>query len=95
MFEGVADVRWMDNGTCASLEDASVMFPTGTVSTEALRACLTCPVFSRCRAYTDEIEAGMPRDDLAGFVAGETVAQRIARRREAARTTELAEAVPA
>ena len=38
MFEGVADVRWMDAGNCLRLEDPSVMFPQGTVAPEALRA---------------------------------------------------------
>lgn len=81
MFEGVADQRWMDSANCARLPDPSVMFPTGNVDPVALRACATCPVRAACRAYADEHEGIKTRNTISGFIAGETVQQRIARRK--------------
>ena len=92
MFEGVADVAWQDHAACARLEDPSVMFPAGAVDPAALHACATCPVKRQCREWIDQLEHGLEtRDLMAGFVAGETVAQRIARRKRA-RARELAHA---
>lgn len=85
MFEGVAadETNWQSLGACVRLEDASVMFPTGNVDPAALRACASCPVFARCRAWADEIEGDAGRDSISGFLAGETVLQRVARRQRA------------
>lgn len=80
MFEGVADVAWMSLGNCSRLDDASIMFPRGRPSRRAIATCATCPVLRRCRRHHDEIEGKNDQSDLAGFVAGEGPADRIARR---------------
>lgn len=81
MFEGVADVRWQDQGACLRLEDASVMFPSGTVDSVAVRTCAICPVRSQCRQWFDQVEDVQPRHMLTGYVGGETVVQRVERRK--------------
>ncbi len=79
------DNDWMDDAACRGAP-LNVFFPgVGT----NLRAwgiartlCARCPVLDECRDWNDEMEHGVISErQMAGFYAGETPDERVARRR--------------
>ena len=52
--------------------------------------CSGCPVLDDCRNYIDWLEDGLPQGLCHGFWAGETVKERIRRRKKINRTGQSA-----
>ena len=50
----------------------------------AKRVCAECPVIEKCRALNDAIEIGISRNAYIGLWAGETIPERMERRRREA-----------
>lgn len=79
-------MSWRRSALCATLETAEVerLFfsddPAGIVQGKAM--CARCLVWSECREEHDRVEPDA-RSAIAGIVAGEWPAERIARRRAA------------
>ena len=79
-------MKWRRSALCATLEPAEAerLFfsddPAGIVQGKAM--CARCLVWSECREEHDRVEP-RGRGYLAGIVAGEWPAERVARRRAA------------
>jgi hypothetical protein len=77
---------WMDDAACtgAPLE---VFFPVTSQYAwgRARTFCARCPVLEQCRTWNDGVEKGVISErQMAGFYAGETPDERVARRSSAA-----------
>ena len=70
--------EWRFDAACRDV-DASVFFPERGEYGRARAICSRCPVIDDCRAWNDRAEAGSGR--LFGVYAGESPAERVARRR--------------
>lgn len=78
-------MSWRKAAQCRDLtpfESEDLFFGSGGVSLEAQRLCVECPVREACLDQADLEERGLPRDFLTGFRGGETVSQRLKRRRK-------------
>ena len=75
---------WMDDANCAGAP-IEAFFPGGDSRYPWGRAramCAKCPVLEECRSWNDEMEKGVISErQMAGFYAGETPDERVARRR--------------
>lgn len=76
------DPGWRNHAACRA-KDPETFFPrAGENANRISEFCRTrCPVIDECRAEFDRIEGSHCRQHLHGVVGGETVEQRIARRR--------------
>lgn len=75
-----ARLAWMDDAAC--LDHSEFFFRTN--SRDELRAralCAECSVIEQCRDWADEIEGREDARELLGVYAGESPAERAARRR--------------
>ena len=73
---------WMGEALCAQ-SDPDAWYPAkGGTYGPARVICLDCPVIDACRDHVDSFETNRP-DDMFGMWAGESPAQRYARRRAA------------
>jgi hypothetical protein len=75
---------WMEEAACTDPAMAGWWDVEGQVlsvhNQRAIGACRSCPVFEQCRAFADELETRSTTRDIAAIFAGETPAQRVARR---------------
>ena len=79
---------WEALASCAALpldEVERMFFTPGPAMAQAQALCAACPVLRECRDAADHQEVGFlgDRSHMSGFRAGETVTQRIKRRRAA------------
>ena len=81
---GVAPVEdrlgWMGDASCAKPGVSSIwdcMDEDGQIW-----VCSYCPVVDECRAYSDRLEGYRGPLELVGVFAGESVGDRVSRRRE-------------
>ncbi len=70
--------KWMDAAACIGL---SAIFDDEQYAATAKAVCAICPVIDRCRDWGDHVERGVGRQHLATVIGGETVDERVARRR--------------
>ena len=81
---GVAPVEdrlgWMTDAACAKQGVSSIWDYMG--KTRRVRVCSQCPVVDECRAYSDRLEGYRGPLELVGVFAGESVGERVSRRRE-------------
>ena len=76
------DVPPFSNGSCAQA-DPELFFPRkGDSVAPARRICASCPVLSECFAWNERTETGDSAYSVQGFIAGETAAERIRRRKQ-------------
>jgi len=73
---------WWEDAACAGMDTDIFFPPKGSTAPEAKATCGRCSVVAECRSATDRIERwGINPSDLHGVFGGETVAERVKRRR--------------
>lgn len=81
---GVAPVEdrlgWMGDASCAK-QGVSSIWDYMEEATQ-IGVCSHCPVVDECRAYSDRLEGYRGPLVLVGVFAGESVGERVSRRRE-------------
>lgn len=70
---------WMTDAECARPSIREIWDYMG--ENGQIRVCSRCPVVDECRAYSDRLESYRRSQDLTGVFAGETVQDRLSRRR--------------
>jgi WhiB family transcriptional regulator, redox-sensing transcriptional regulator len=80
----VPSMDWAADAACKGM-DVNLFFPRkGGTARKAKALCAACPVIEQCRAAFDVMEHGMT-SSIYGVVGGETVIERVMRRRAAAK----------
>lgn len=73
---------WMGSALCAQSDPDAWHPAKGGTYGPARAICLECPAIDACRDHVDSFETNRP-DDMFGMWAGESPAERYARRRAA------------
>jgi hypothetical protein len=82
------DKNWYDRARCrffgnpALFHDMSLEGDPAGALAELRALCRSCPVRRECRDFVDDMEFGQTDSKCHGFWAGETVKERLARRRK-------------
>jgi WhiB family transcriptional regulator, redox-sensing transcriptional regulator len=78
------DDNWTRRAACRG-EDPDIFFNLSgnfeLVVRRLRKLCYGCPVLDDCRAYIDWVEDDLPQTLCHGFWAGETVKERVRRRK--------------
>ena len=71
---------WMTDASCAKPRVSSIWDYMDKAT--QIGVCSRCPVVDECRAYSDRLEGYRGPLELVGVFAGESVGDRVSRRRE-------------
>ena len=89
---GVAPVEdrlgWMTDASCAKPRVSNIWEYMDKAT--QIRVCSQCPVVDECRAYSDRLEGYRGPLELVGVFAGESVRDRVSRRRREGRARQRA-----
>lgn len=78
------DLEWQAYAKCRDYDPELWSPDKGEHGLQAIRICRACPVIMECRAFGDRAEAGNNKDGTHGILGGETVKERLTRRRSMA-----------